>query len=154
MKKSEVVIGEEYIAKVSGRIATVKITGASPDGGWRGVNVATGREIRIRSASRLRGFARSKLDAYLGPTIPPTDLTSPRKAPAERGIRIGYISEWRKKQHDARRTSTMEAFWLEHGLCPICRGKGKKANAWPQKGYVECTGCEGKGLIDETENHA
>jgi len=32
----------------------VRITGESPYGGWRGKNLATGREIRIRSAARLR----------------------------------------------------------------------------------------------------
>jgi hypothetical protein len=35
-------------------LAKVRITGESPYGGWRGTNLATGREIRIRSAARLR----------------------------------------------------------------------------------------------------
>ena len=54
MKKAEVQIGNTYIAKVSGVMAKVRITGESPYGGWRGKNLATGREIRIRSAARLR----------------------------------------------------------------------------------------------------
>jgi hypothetical protein len=54
MKKAEVKIGNTYIAKVSGVLAKVRITGESPYGGWRGKNLATGREIRIRSAARLR----------------------------------------------------------------------------------------------------
>ena len=54
MKKSEIEIGTTYIAKVSGVLAKVRITGESPCGGWRGKNLATGREVRIRSAARLR----------------------------------------------------------------------------------------------------
>ena len=54
MKKAEVQIGSTYIVKVSGVLAKVRITGESPYGGWHGKNLATGREIRIRSAARLR----------------------------------------------------------------------------------------------------
>ncbi len=54
MKKAEVQIGSTYIVKVSGLLARVRITGESPYGGWRGTNLATGREVRIRSAARLR----------------------------------------------------------------------------------------------------
>ena len=54
MKKADIQVGLTYIAKVSGVLATVRITGESPYGGWRGTNLATGREIRIRSAARLR----------------------------------------------------------------------------------------------------
>jgi hypothetical protein len=54
MKKREIEVGNTYIAKVSGVLAKVRITGESPYGGWRGKNLATGREVRIRSAARLR----------------------------------------------------------------------------------------------------
>ena len=54
MKKQDVEIGSTYIVKVSGVLAKVRITGESPYGGWRGTNLATGREIRIRTAARLR----------------------------------------------------------------------------------------------------
>jgi len=54
MKRQDVQIGSIYIAKVSGVLAKVRITGESPYGGWRGKNLATGREIRIRTAARLR----------------------------------------------------------------------------------------------------
>jgi len=53
-KKQDVQIGSTYIAKVSGMLVTVRITGTSPYGGWYAVNLATGRQIRIRSAARLR----------------------------------------------------------------------------------------------------
>lgn len=57
MKKRDIEIGETYIAKVSGVLTKVRIKRESPYGGWQGVNLATGREIRIRSAARLRRHA-------------------------------------------------------------------------------------------------
>ena len=44
----------DYIVKVSGVLAKVRITRESPHGGWYGTNLATGREIRVRGAARLR----------------------------------------------------------------------------------------------------
>ena len=55
MKKSEVKIGGTYTVKVSGQLAPVRITANSPYGGWVGVNTKTNREIRIKTAARLRG---------------------------------------------------------------------------------------------------
>jgi len=56
MKKSEVEIGKTYRVKVNGKIANVRIVSESPYGGWNGINVATKRKIRIKSARRLRGL--------------------------------------------------------------------------------------------------
>ena len=55
MKKADVKIGESYIMKVSGKIVTVRITSESSYGGWNGVNTKTKREVRIKSAARIRG---------------------------------------------------------------------------------------------------
>ena len=54
MQKQNVHIGTTYIVKVSGTLAKVRLTREHPRGGWYGTNLATGREIRIRSAARLR----------------------------------------------------------------------------------------------------
>ena len=54
MKKQDVQTGSTYIAKVSAVLAKVRITRESPYGGWYGTNLATGREVRIRGAARLR----------------------------------------------------------------------------------------------------
>jgi len=54
MKKSEVKTGQTYRVKVSDSIADVRITGENPHGGWDGVNLATKRKVRIKSAQRLR----------------------------------------------------------------------------------------------------
>ena len=54
MKKHEVEIGGVYIAKVSGKLARVKIERESRYGGWMGRNLETNRPVRIRCATRLR----------------------------------------------------------------------------------------------------
>ena len=54
MQKHNVKVGSTYIVKVSGTLAKVRITREHERGGWYGINLATGREIRIRTAARLR----------------------------------------------------------------------------------------------------
>jgi hypothetical protein len=54
MKKQDVVLGQVYAVKVSGRIQPVRVIAESRYGGWVGRNEQTGREIRIRSAAKLR----------------------------------------------------------------------------------------------------
>jgi hypothetical protein len=60
MKKSQIEIGGTYTAKVSGRLATVRILNESPYGGWVAKNTATGKLVRIRTAARLRCAATPK----------------------------------------------------------------------------------------------
>ena len=55
MKKNEVQLGGTYKAKVSGNLVSVKITHENPHGGWSGLNLKTGKTVRIKSAQRLRG---------------------------------------------------------------------------------------------------
>jgi len=59
MKKSEVKKGKCYTAKVSGRMATVRIDADNPNGGWDAMNLTTGKKVRIRSAQRLRHETRA-----------------------------------------------------------------------------------------------
>ena len=54
MKKSDVEIGATYVAKVSGKLTTVRIVNESQHGGWNAINTATKHEVRIRGAARLR----------------------------------------------------------------------------------------------------
>jgi hypothetical protein len=58
MQKQNVYIGATYIVKVSGTLAKVRITRDHARGGWYGTNLATGREIRIQTAARLRSEAK------------------------------------------------------------------------------------------------
>ena len=57
MKKSDVRINGVYRVKVSGKVCDVRITGENPHGGWDGLNVATNRNVRIKSPQRLRAVA-------------------------------------------------------------------------------------------------
>jgi len=68
MKKDEVQIGATYQVRVTGKLAPVRIVCEHPHHGWNGVNVDTKREVRIKSAQRLR----KRLDA------------APRALPSER----------------------------------------------------------------------
>ena len=54
MKKKDVVIGGCYMAKVSGKIVPVKLLEECQWGGWVGKNMITKREVRIKTAAKLR----------------------------------------------------------------------------------------------------
>ena len=55
MKRAEVEIGGVYRAKISGKLVNVRITGQSRYGGWDARSLATDRQVRIKTAARLRG---------------------------------------------------------------------------------------------------
>jgi hypothetical protein len=60
MRKKDVQIGAVYTAKVSGVLTTVRIKSERYGGsGWVGVNEKTGREVRVRTAARLRSLVLS-----------------------------------------------------------------------------------------------
>ena len=60
MQKHNIKVGTTYIVKVSGTLAKVRLTREHPRGGWYGINLVTGREIRIRTAARLRSEVTPK----------------------------------------------------------------------------------------------
>ena len=58
MKKDEIKVGRHYTAKVSGRMATIRIDAVNPNGGWDATNITTSKKVRIKSAQRLRRETR------------------------------------------------------------------------------------------------
>lgn len=54
MKRRDVELGGHYVARISGRMAVVRLDRESPHGGWDATNVVTGRSVWIRSAAKLR----------------------------------------------------------------------------------------------------
>jgi len=72
-EKQDVISGACYVAKVSGKLATVRIIGESPYGGWLAVNVETRRDVRIRGAQRLRYRVVEASDPAIA-TVPATEL--------------------------------------------------------------------------------
>ena len=80
MKKNEVTVGGIYIAKVSGKLAKVKITGESVHGGWDAVNTDTGKAVRVKSPQRLRSPANEKAAQAFKATV---EAKGKRKAKAK-----------------------------------------------------------------------
>jgi len=103
MKKNEVVIGGRYLAKVSGRVVPVRITGESRYGGWDAVNVETNRAVRIKSPQRLRRPA----DAATRQSIAgeETDMSKTRKTAAKGTSKVAGEPKPRKKAE--RKDGTM-----------------------------------------------
>lgn len=60
MKKDEVKIGETYTAKVTDKVVPVRIDNENPRGGWDATNLVTNKQVRIKSAQRLRGRVTGK----------------------------------------------------------------------------------------------
>ena len=59
MQKNDVIVGGTYTAKVSDRLVSVRIDSAHSKQDWNATNTATGKRIHIKSAQRLRGYAKS-----------------------------------------------------------------------------------------------
>ena len=58
MKTSDVHIGNRYTAKVTHKLVVVEILSINPNSGWDARNISTGKMVRIKTAQRLRGFAK------------------------------------------------------------------------------------------------
>ena len=54
MKQKEIQLGRCYVAKVSGNLTRVRIDSESIYGRWNGINLETGKKVRIKSPARLR----------------------------------------------------------------------------------------------------
>ena len=67
MKISEIEIGGSYVAKVSGKLTTVRVTAVRETVSWGhttrqvidAVNEVTGRKLTLRSAQRLRRLVKT-----------------------------------------------------------------------------------------------
>ena len=71
MKASEIQIGGRYYAKVSGKVVIVRIRAESRFGGWDAVNEETRRQVRIKTAQRLRAVV---VETLLGDSEPPSKV--------------------------------------------------------------------------------
>jgi len=98
MLKREVEIGCEYVAKVSGKIAVVRILRQSPYGGWEAVNRQTGRAVRIRTAARLRRPANQKVAAMRkGIVATEQRIAADWQQAKEAGLASGYATQWDRR---------------------------------------------------------
>lgn len=144
MKKNEVKIGGEYIAKVSGKLAKVRITGESPYGGWDAKNTATGRDVRVRTAARLRRpvMSKPKPQHDLAPT---TRLYVGNQANPENRTTIDVPS------------GTYEKIWRAHGTDQLVEFRDVNGKTWGVR-WTSCglsckcaLGLSLKCLADEAE---
>jgi len=74
IKKKDVKIGGYYVIKhtssTTGRLNVIRIEGECQYGGWNATNLKTGRLIRIRSNTKLRGEVRLNPEWATGTNIP------------------------------------------------------------------------------------
>lgn len=85
MKKAEVVVGEVYAAKVSGRVVPVRIeeeverystTAKRRKTTWRATNLKTEREVTIKSAAKLRFKLKKTSDPIMSEGAVTTSLNT------------------------------------------------------------------------------
>lgn len=89
MKKSEVRIGHVYRAKVSGKLARVRIDREHQHGGWDATNLETNKSVRIKSAQRLRSELTPKSSERTGhaakpPVNPTVEIVTGQPLPKRR----------------------------------------------------------------------
>ncbi|KAF0250271.1 MAG: hypothetical protein FD167_322 [bacterium] len=54
MKAADISVGQIYSVKISGKLQQVRISSISTNGGWTAINLATDRQIRLRTGARVR----------------------------------------------------------------------------------------------------
>jgi len=126
MKKNEVKIGTTYTAKVSGKIAKVRIDAENRHGGWDATNLATKKKVRIKSAQRLRTEAGPPKTA----ATPPPAAGDKKDAKPASGVKPGG----RVVDRDAARIAERDAKAAAKGL--VMRTEivdGKERSRWVKK---------------------
>ncbi|MCL4196213.1 MAG: hypothetical protein KJZ69_01860 [Phycisphaerales bacterium] len=127
MKKDQVRIGGTYTAKVSGKIAKVRIDAESRHGGWDATNVETKKKVRIKSAQRLRAAVGSPPKAS---TPPPPAASDNKDANPASGIKPGgHVVD-----RDAARIAERDAKAAAKGL--VMRTEivnGEERSRWVKK---------------------
>ncbi|MCC6910000.1 MAG: winged helix-turn-helix domain-containing protein [Phycisphaerales bacterium] len=126
MKKNEVQIGSTYTAKVSGKIAKVRIDAENRNGGWDATNLETKKKVRIKSAQRLRAEVGSPPKAS---TTPPAGSDNKDAQPAS-GMKPGG----RVVDRDAQRIAERDAKAAAKGLVLKTEiVNGKERSRWVKK---------------------
>jgi hypothetical protein len=97
MKKTDVQIGKHYTAKVTHKLVVIEILSENPHGGWDAKNLSTGKMVRIKSAQRLRGFAKGATTSppvateELTPSQPATDVKSTHTSQPAQNTRLSAL---------------------------------------------------------------
>lgn len=59
MLAKDIFVGQIYLVKISGKLQQVKILKSCPSGGWIATNLATSRNIRLRTGARVRPLPKN-----------------------------------------------------------------------------------------------
>lgn len=147
MKKNSIEIGGLYTAKVSGKVVEVRIETAATNGGWVGVNTATGKRIRIKTAQRLRravggggshdAGAGAKTDeggkkqakAAKAPKAPKA-VKAPKQPKPKRVSALDAAAMVLQKKGEAMRAQELIAAMAEQGLWTSPGGKTPHATLY------------------------
>jgi excinuclease UvrABC ATPase subunit len=64
---------------------------------------------------------------------------------------IEEIKAWRKLQYEQGKPSSLRSFYIAHGSCPDCRGRGGWVRFMGETdrvdGFTECHFCKGTGNV-------
>jgi hypothetical protein len=143
MKKNEVKIGATYAAKVSGKLAPVRITGTSGHGGWDAVNLTTKKVVRIKGAQRLRqelrapaAAAKTAVDSTAkaeAPVAPTANVGGPAANVGDaKAAKAAEVEAWRKDvaakvaTPDAEHDATVKAAKESHRAKKAAKPKGER----------------------------
>lgn len=82
MKKNNVQLGKVYAVKVSGSVVPVRLERENPRGGWDGTNVKTRKQVRVKTAQRLRGLWPTRTTPVVEEPEPTETVMTPEVAQA------------------------------------------------------------------------
>ena len=122
MKKNEVKTGKYYTAKVSNRMATIRIDAENPNGGWDATNITTSKKVRIKSAHRLRRETRG-----------PGEKAKPDVAKTVEAVEKGNLAEGvtvptAKKKRGGGITEANKADAVNEAMQAVAADKKKRAS--------------------------
>ncbi len=113
MKKDDIKLGGTYLAKVTDRVVPVRLDRENARGGWDATNLVTNKQVRIKSAQRLRGPARNdtKPSEAAGGDPDRVPLTEVMKKPAKgtKAPKAEKPAKTPKPEKPARRPSGLDA---------------------------------------------
>ncbi len=83
MKKNGIQLGKVYACKVTNSVVPVRLDRENPHGGWDGTNLKTKKQVRVKTAQRLRGLWPTRtMPITSEEPEPTTPATTPEAAQA------------------------------------------------------------------------
>ena len=130
MKKDQVKLGGEYLAKVSGKVVPVRIDKENPHGGWDATSAATGKSVRIKSAQRLRGAVKGEKATAKNadPDLVPLTAIDKEKRAAGKKAKLPKAKAERKADAKEKSLSCLDA------AAQVLKAKGEPMNC---KGMID-----------------